>query len=251
MPILAIVIVALQAYCVWHAYRNGNQQWVWVIIIAPGAGCGAYALAHVVPELFGSWGIRRTTRRVLELVDPKREQRALSANLERADTVENRSALGAEALRLKDFDQALALYQSCLTGMYATAPDFLLGVARAHFGRNDLAACKETMDLLIEKNPEFRSPDGHLMYARTLAGLGQIDPAISEFDALHETYPGEEARFVYAEYLLNLGRTERARELFEAIVQRARLAPKHYARVQSEWIQAAKAALNEIKKTTP
>ena len=244
MSLLAIAIIALQIYCVFHAYKNGNQQWIWIIIIAPGVGSAAYALAHLMPELFGSWGVRRSAKRVVKLIDPTRDQRVLALNLERADTPHNRQALAAELLELERFDEAEELYRSCLTGINAHAPDLLLGLARACRGAGKLEGAKQALDELKSHNPEFRSPDAHLLYARILVDLKQYPEALEEFEVLKDSYPGEEARFAYAELLLALDRREAAQALFDEIIKRTQLAPNHYARAQAEWVRAAKSALN-------
>jgi hypothetical protein len=246
MPLIAILVIALQVYCVWHASRNGNSQWIWILVIAPGVGCAAYALAHLAPELFGSWGVRRTARRVVQFIDPQRDQRKLSANLERADTVENRVALARELIDKRDFAPAKELLQQCLAGINATAPDLMLSLARAQFGLGEFAEARNTLESLIKANPDFRSADGHLLYARTLEALGDADAALTEYAVVKDEFSGEEARFAYAELLVKQGRFNEARAQFEEIMQRTRIAPKHYARAQSEWVSASRAALQRL-----
>jgi hypothetical protein len=46
---------------------------------------------------------------------------------------------------------------------------------------------------LINKNPDFRSADGHLLYARTLEALGETLKAEEEYQALSSYYAGPQA----------------------------------------------------------
>jgi len=38
-----------------------------------------------------------------------------------------------------------------------------MGLAQAQFANSDAAGARATLELLIAKNPEFKSPDGHLL----------------------------------------------------------------------------------------
>jgi hypothetical protein len=92
---------------------------------------------------------------------------------------------------------------------------------------------------LREKNPGFRSADGHLVYARALEENGATERALEEYAALANYYPGAEARVRQAMLHKKLGQTARAAELFAAVLNDARLAPQHFRRSQHEWIELA------------
>ena len=51
---------------------------------------------------------------------------------------------------------------------------------------------------LREANPDYHSPDGHLLFARSLEDQDKIDQALQEFTALVNYYPGQEGRCRYA-----------------------------------------------------
>ena len=72
------------------------------------------------------------------------------------------------------------------------------GLAQAYFESSGHAKAKETLERLIASNPDYESHDGHLLYARTLEALGEVDAAIKEYEILATAYPGEEARAWYA-----------------------------------------------------
>lgn len=99
------------------------------------------------------------------------------------------------------------------------------------------------MDDLIAKNPQFRSHDGHLLYARALEAAGEPERALEEYQALVTTFPGEEARWRYANLLQQQGKTGRARQVLEEIQLRARRSPKYYRKKEQEWIKQAEAFL--------
>ena len=104
----------------------------------------------------------------------------------------------------------------------------MLGLARAQFALDDAAGCRNTLDQLIQHNPQYRSSEGHLLYARALTRLGELAKAEEEYHALLGHFAGPEARYHYAQLLRQAGRERDARAQLEQIEQYARRAPKHY-----------------------
>jgi hypothetical protein len=246
MPPLFILTVLAQGICLIHAVRNSNNNWIWIIVVLPGLGCAAYALSHIMPELFGSYGIRSSARKVMKHFDPERDRRKLAQNLDRADTVDNKRHLAAESLALKDFEKAKSLYEQCLAGIYERDPDLMLGLAQAQSGLGQHEQVRRTLEDLIAFNPEFRSPHGHLLYAQTLVAMHEPERALNEFNVVKDNFPGEEARYGFAELLIKLGKTERAKVALEELVKRVQLAPAHYQKAQAAWLQKANAALKAL-----
>ena len=118
-------------------------------------------------------------------------------------------------------------------------PKLLLSLANAQFGAGRYTGTVATLDYLREKNPGFRSPDGHLIYARALEESGDTDRALKEYETLVGYYPGAEARTRQALLYKKLGRTAEASRLFAELLKDARLAPRHFRRSQREWIDLA------------
>ena len=244
-PILILTLIA-QGICVMHAMRNGNNNWIWIIVMLPGLGCAAYAFSHIMPELFGSYGIRSAAKRVMKSIDPERDRRKLAQNLDRSDTVDNKRHLAKESLEMKDFAQAKSLYELCLNGIYERDPELMFGLAQAQAGLEEHANVRKTLEDLIAFNPEFRSPQGHLLYAQTLAALGENEKALQELSIAKDNFPGEEGRYCFAELLVKMGKTERARPVLEELIKRVRLAPAHYQKAQAAWVQKANGALKSL-----
>jgi len=92
-------------------------------------------------------------------------------------------------------------------------------------------------------NPEYRSAEGHLFYARCLEMQGNSEAALYEYEALADYYPGQEAKSRYARLLKESGRDDEAKRLFQEICQSVELMPKHARRMQKEWYDFAKRQL--------
>jgi hypothetical protein len=98
----------------------------------------------------------------------------------------------------------------------------------------------------MEKNPDFRSPDGHLLYARAVEACGDDYKALDEYKAVAGYYAGAEARLRYGLILERLSNEEAALAEFEEIIAAADLAPRHYRKAQSDWITQAKNGIKRI-----
>ena len=119
----------------------------------------------------------------------------------------------------------------------------MLGLARAQFAKGDARAARTTLDELIRQNPDFRSPDGHLLYARALAAEGEVARALEEYRVLAPSYAGAEAAVRYAQLLEAQGQHAEAQRVVRELLEQARIAPRHYRRAQREWLEAAQKLL--------
>ncbi|GAB3788496.1 tetratricopeptide repeat protein [Dyella agri] len=247
MPLLFFLSIALQVVCAVHVIRTGRPlYWIVLIIIGSYLAIAVYALVAILPDLRNDPRGRKVASKAISVIDPQRRRRELQGRIQLSNTVENRRHLAEECLQSGDYANALELFDGLLSGMYATSPDFMLGKAQAQAGLGDFAGTRQTLDELIAANPNFRSTDGHLLYARSLEALGETDRALDEYQVLADSYPGEEGRLRYAVLLARQQRHAEAREVLTSLLARAKLMPGYYRRKEKEWLKAAQAELARL-----
>jgi hypothetical protein len=193
-----------------------------------------------LPELVGGRTARRVVSGAKKAFDPTRDLRDAHHRLRQNDSIDARRRVAEELCNSGKFEEAVDYYQQALTGLYEQDPNLLLGLARAQFGMGRATPARETLDRLIKENPDFKSSDGHLLYARTLEAEGNLDKAREEYAVLADYYPGAEARYRYAALLNTRGETEKAREVLTRMLNDAELSTKHFRKAQSEWLTLAK-----------
>lgn len=244
MPVIGILSLALDALCIIHAARARQPYyWFMIILMLPTIGAVIYFFMEMLPDIQHSRAARQAASDIRKVIDPERELRDATAALRLTDTAENRKRL-AEALLIKErYDEAATMYESALQGVHADDTALLMGLARARFGAQDYAGVCEALDRLRAAHPDLQSSELHLLYARSREGLGALDEALVEYEALANYYPGEEARCRYALLLQRLGRPEEARAQFEQVVTSVETGPKPYFRAQRDWYNAAKSNL--------
>ena len=246
MSLLFIVSLLIQAGFIIHVIKTGrNQLWIWVLVI-PGlafAGILAYIVVEILPELFGSRAARRTARGFRKAMDPGADLRRYENEARVAGNVASRQRYAEELVRHGRYDEGIAQYREALTGLYEHDPNLMLGLAQAQFGKGDAAGARSTLDELIRLNPEFRSPVGHLLYARALEAEGNVPKAMEEYRVLASSYPGAEAAVRYAQLLQAQGERAEAQRVARELLEQARIAPGHYRRAQRTWLEAAQRLL--------
>jgi hypothetical protein len=235
-----ILSIAIQAGLIIHVIKTGrNQIWIWVLALLSYPGIIAYIAVEIIPDLFRSRTAQRTARGFKKAMDPTADLRRYESEARLAGNVSSRQRYAEELTRHGRYDEAIAQYREALTGLYEHDPNLMLGVAQAQFAKGDATAARTTLDELIRLNPDFRSPQGHLLYARALETEGNVTKALEEYQVLAPSYPGAEAAVRYAQLLKLQGRREESQKVARELLEQARIAPAHYRKAQKSWLDAA------------
>ncbi|OUD16170.1 hypothetical protein [Thioflexithrix psekupsensis] len=241
MPILIILSTLLQVFFIVHVIKTGRERyWIFIILLFPFLGSAAYFFIELLPEIRQGRAGREISKKILTAIDPQRDLKERVKQLHLSDNVHNKIELAQECRRFGLLDDAIKLYRDSLTGIYAHDPDIMLNLAQVLFLKEEYAQVKIELDALIQHNPDFKSQEGYLLYARTLEALKEDEAALAEYRVLNDYYSGYEARCRYALFLKKLGHTEHASQLFNDILQRAQSLPKDRRKIQQDWIDIAK-----------
>jgi hypothetical protein len=228
------VLVAL------HALRTGRDRWwIWVILVFPMVGAVVYFFAEVLPELAHGRTGRRVTRAVVRKLDPDRELRETAAALAQVDSVENRIAHAEACIESGRGADAEQLYRGALVGVHAEDPHLMVGLARAQAAQGRWPAVRSTLETLIRVHPDFRSPEGHLLYARALDELAEVAAARHEYEALVAYYAGPEPRCRLALLERRAGRPDRAARLLGEVAVEGKRAARNVRALHREWYELA------------
>jgi hypothetical protein len=221
--------IAITVALVVHCIKTGrNTIWIWVLVLLSGAGAIAYFIVEILPDLTGSRTSKRAVRSVGRVLDPGKDLRQAEAQAR---------------LRQGRSREAIDVYRQSLKGLFEHDPTLLQGLAAAQFAADLPAEARATLDALIANNPDYKSPDGHLLYARALAAEGNKAKALEEFKVLAAYYAGAEAKLRYAQLLRTEGQRDEAKRVLTELTEHASHAPRHYRKAQAEWLSAAEREL--------
>lgn len=239
--------LVLQALLIVHCIKTGrNQIWIWVLALLSFAGIIAYVAAELVPELLGSRATKRTVKGFKKAMDPQADLRRYESEARLGGNVASQQRYAAELLKQGRAEDAITVYRGALKGLYEHDPDLMLGLARAQFEAKQPGDARATLDKLIAANPQYKSPEGHLLYARALEAEGDFTRAMDEYRVLAGYYPGAEAAVRYAELLKSNQRNEEAKQVLNALQDHAKAAPAHYRRNQEDWLKRASQLLSGL-----
>lgn len=239
MPFLGIglsTIIAL--FFAVHAIKTRQEQfWLSILLVFPFIGSLIYFFVIFLPDFRQSPVGYQIESKLLKALDPQRELREALSNYEISPTVEAKVCLAKALIDNDRANEALTYYQEVLTGIYESAPDILLQYAYALYLVKQYKKARETLDYLREKNPNYRSDEGHLLYTKILVSLELKEEAQEEFNALISYYPSLEAASYYLQTLIEWHQISLAKEVLQKIELRIKHLPKHAKRINQTWIK--------------
>ncbi|PHM37472.1 hypothetical protein [Xenorhabdus innexi] len=242
-----ILIIFIQILCGVHVIRTNQERfWLYLIIGLPGIGCTIYTLSIILPGFFGSHYGQQGVSRILDKIAPERHINRQRDALMISENSENYTQLADELARLGRLQEAIQNYRKALTGIFEHDPTIMAKLAKVQFDNNDPIGCEKTLSELIMANPDFRSQDCHLLYARAQQQMGNLDKAEEEYRVLVEYYTGPEARFRYYEMLCEKGDLISAKQQLETIAIIARRSKPHYRKLHKVWLQQAYQELHKL-----
>src|SRR4249919_1504479 len=224
-----------------HAVRTGQDKyWLFILFAFPGIGSLVYALTIWLPDARRSPQGHMVVRGVRQLIDPTRELRAAQEALDVSGTPANRLRLADALLGAGRASEAVVQYQAVLSGIYADDSQVRIHLSRALVEAGQAMEARVLLDKLIAEQPKLKSPEGHLIYARAVAALGDRERAHEEFESLVSYYAGLEARARYAEVLLAWQERERLSSLLAETRKISGRMPAGAREINKEWLARLK-----------
>lgn len=241
MPVAAVLEIIFQVYFAVHAVRTGRDRyWLFIIVFFPGIGCLIYFFAEFLPCLQQSSRMGEFKHVTGSSLNAGRHLRMLQEQVEMTPSIKNKKRLAEAYVNGGQFDKGIDLYRQCLQEAQQEDPHLLEGLSCAYFFKGDFEQAKQYLTRLLGVCESYNAGPFHLLMARTLEGLGEMETAKAKYAQVVKTFSGEEARCRYALLLKQLGQTEAADKLFAEILKNARLSPKYYRRTQKTWIDIAR-----------
>ena len=244
VPLLSILIWLVQLALIIHVLKTGRSRyWIMMLIFMPMIGGLAYFVIEILPDFSNSISGQRAVRNVKQTLNPGANLRQQEAAWSQSPNVDNGRRYAEALMNSGNTTEAEKIINQALKGLFVTEPTLLLVKARLQFEKERTTEVVKTLELLQEHNPDFRSAEGHLLYARALEAEDQIDNAIKEYSAVSGYFPGVEARYRLALCLKAAGKNTASKTELESILNDAKLAPPHFRKSQKTWLDAVKREL--------
>ncbi|WP_392562550.1 tetratricopeptide repeat protein [Orbus sturtevantii] len=249
MPFIGIGLSTIIAICfAIHAIRSGQgYYWLFILFFFPFLGSIVYFFAIFLPSLRNTRSAYQIESKVRNILSPGKELKAAQDAIDISPTVDNQVRLAKALVDNNRPQEAIGYYQQALSGIYKTAPDILLAYAYALFKTNNYLEAKNTLEYLSQTNPNYRSDQRNLLYANTLAKLGEKEQAREQYKALIDYYPSLDALSQYLQTLVYWQEFTEAKKLIDDYERRLKLMPKHVKRLNSQWIKEIEELKTKLK----
>ncbi|KAA5824097.1 hypothetical protein FPF71_10810 [Algibacter amylolyticus] len=207
------LIIALQAYCLYHLYTNRNAFYWWFIILFLGPiGCAIYLLTQV----YNKRDAEKITENLTHVINPSKKIKDLENRLEFSDSYQNRVNLADAYLEIKDFDKAIAQYQEALKDTSQNNSYVTKQLIEAYFNIQDFNQVVFYAET-IKNHTEFKKSRTQFLYGLALERLGKLDAAEANLRTIDIRYSFYEERLILAKFLISNKKTEDAKDILNAI----------------------------------
>ncbi len=202
------LIFILEAFCIYHAYKNKAEQWFWLILFFPLIGCGLYIYHH----FYSRQNLARVAEGVKAVADSGYITAKLEKEVEFSDTMDNKMALGDHYVKIGKIAEAIDLYESCLQGWNHDNIDLLKRIVVASYMNEDYESAV-AYGKKANQNNEFFKSEEKSAYAWSLYKTGDIEGAEQCFKDMNVTFTNYAQRLEYCKFLKQEGRSDEAKSL--------------------------------------
>jgi hypothetical protein len=197
-------LLVLQAFCIYHAYKNNaEQRWYWFILLFPLIGCLIY--------LYQNFYNRTTAQSLAEGVKVVVNSNYRTEQLEKAvrfnGNVTNKTNLADAYITLGRYTDAITLYNECLNGFMADDPDLRMKVLSASFLNRDFETTI-SMGKGLEEEKSFKDSEARIGYAWALHHKARSEEAQQVFESMNKSYKNYRHRLEYGKFLKETNQLE-------------------------------------------
>lgn len=207
------LIVALQAFCIYHAFRNYKPYyWYFLIFFIPVIG----SLIYIITQVYSKNNADKIQSELTSIINPTKKIRDLEKKIGFSDTYANRIELADAYAANNDFSNAIFNYKETLKD---TAQNDLYArqqLVLCYFQLKDYVGVVEQSELIINK-PEFKGSKQQFCYGIALKELNQLEKAEKELKQIDRPYSNYDERLELAKFYLENNRTTEGKELLKEI----------------------------------
>jgi hypothetical protein len=229
-------VLILQAFCLYHAYKNNNQQkWYWMIIFFPVGGC----LIYLYDSFYNTNKLRNVSEVAKNLVNSNRRIELLERDVKINDSTINKLNLADAYMTINRLEEAVKIYESCLTGFRSEDPVIQMKLLSAYFSTSEY---KKVIDLgeKLSNHKEFKNSEERIALGWAYFFLNNSSTAINIFNDLNIAFANYRHRVEYTKLLLRMEKREEAASVLNQLLEEFDLIKGHERSVNRSFAREAK-----------
>ena len=210
------IILGIQGFCLYHAYRrNADQKWYWFIIFFSIIGCAFY----LFDAFYKKDAVVAVGEGLKNVVYSKQRLQKLEKEAKYTDSIQNKTNLADAYVNHNRYKEAIDLYESCLNGFNASDPAILSKLVVANYLDENYKQAVYYGDLLVSDKP-FSESEDKIAYAWSQYKLGQTELAKQSFESMDHRYSNYPQRLEYIEFLFENDQAEDAQNKINLLLDR-------------------------------
>ena len=207
------LIVALQAFCIYHVYKNHKPfYWYFLIFFIPVIG----SLIYIITQVYNKNDAENIQSEITSIINPTKKIKDLEKKLEFSDTYTNRVELADAHFENNDMSNAIVNYKHTLgdvdqNNLYAHQQLIL-----CYSQLNDYESVIKHAEAIYDKH-EFKGSKQQFCYGLALKELGELQKAEEELKQIDKPYSNYNERLELAKFYLEHNRETEGKELLNEI----------------------------------
>ena len=208
------IVILIQGFCAFHSYRRGTlNKWIYLIIFLPFIGGLIYLYSEVLPEL----RYNKSNIDIGAVINPSGKIKKMEDELRFTDTFANKVKLADAYLASGQTTKAINLYESSLNGAFSENEHVLAQLIIAYYQEGQFDKIPPVVKKIYNLT-QFTRSKAHLIYAKALENLGEVEAAENEFKKMKGRFSYYEARYEYGLFLIRNNRRQEAFEILNEIL---------------------------------
>ncbi|MFD2565235.1 CDC27 family protein [Aquimarina rubra] len=208
------LIIALQAYCIYHAIKNRNEYyWYFLILFLPVIG----SVIYLVTQVFNKKDLDVVQNEIVSVINPTKKVNDLKKQVEFADTFQNRIHLGDALYEIGDYNAGIGEYEIALNGNYKSDSGVVKKLLEGYYQTSQfdkVIFCAEQ----IHQKADFKGSRSQFLYGLALEKSGRSEEAEENLRPIDQRYSNYEERYILAQFLIEKGKIAESREILEEII---------------------------------
>jgi hypothetical protein len=236
------LIIALQAYCLYHLFKHRRPYyWAFLILFLSAIGCFIY----IFTQVYNKQDAQKITTEITHIINPTKKISDLEKKLQFSETYQNRVNLADAYLENKDYNNALPHYLETLDDSSQNDFYVISKLVEAYYlseNYNKVVLYAEK----INERAEFKKSKTQFIYGLAQEKLGNFESAENNLRQIDIRYSFYNERLLLATFLISRNKVPDAKEILEDIQNESEHMTKTNKRIYRNTIQDVEKLLSEL-----
>ena len=207
------LIVALQAFCIYHAYKNQRPYyWYFLIFFIPVIG----SLIYIITQVYNKNDADKIQGEITSIINPTKKITDLEKKIEFSDTYTNRIELADAYVNNNDMPNAIVNYKKTLDDVDQNDLYAHQQLVLCYFQLKDYVGVIDHAEAIKDKS-EFKGSKEQFCYGLALKELGKVKQAEEQLKQIDRPYSNYKERLELAKIYLENNRSEEGKDLLNEI----------------------------------